>query len=97
MTPARQLVLVGMVCLCAALAVKCAQVAMTPEFWDWFTQAAARLIDNLAVQFLLVGTGALFLLSLIAASWERSERRYEEDVTRRAEEAARTYTGQQAD
>lgn len=59
-----------------ALIVKGLQVAVTDEFWAWLTVAADRLLASAGVKVLVFCIGVLFCLSLIAASWERSEARH---------------------
>jgi hypothetical protein len=48
--------------------------------------ALGAIASNLAVQLVLGGAAVVFLLSLCAAAWERSERRFERDQARRQAE-----------
>lgn len=70
-------VLLAAVVVCGlVLIVKSAQVAATPEFWEWLTTAARLLLESAAVKFLLVSTVALWCLALVIAGYDRAEQRY---------------------
>ena len=60
--------------------VKAAQVALTPEFWDWLATASFALVASDAMKFLTGVAVVLWCLACIAMAWERAEERYRERV-----------------
>lgn len=60
--------------------VKAAQVALTPEFWDWLATASFALVASDAMKFLTAVAVVLWCLACIAMAWERAEERYRERV-----------------
>lgn len=68
-------ILVGLVAC-----VKAAQVALTPEFWDWLAVASFALVASPAMKFLTAVAAVLWCLACIAMAWERAEERYRERV-----------------
>lgn len=81
MSASRQLALLAAFCAVSALAVKVAQIALTPEFYAALVVVAQGAINNVVVQALLITVALVGLVSMCAMAWDRADRRYHNSKT----------------
>ncbi len=75
----RRFWLVCTIALGTATIGKALKLALTPDAYAALAGAWTRLLESSAFGLMLAGTAIVWLLSLCAAAWERSQRRWEED------------------
>lgn len=81
----RRLLLAGLIAIGSIAIVGMADVALAPEFKSDLWQLGTAVADHLFVKALAFVVVVTWLLSLCAAAWERSERRYQAELERRDE------------
>lgn len=73
----RDLAAVALVVVCATLTIKCAQVALTPDFLLALERVGAALVRNVVVQALGITLAFCALVWLVSAGINAMDRDYE--------------------